>query len=179
MNPGGPPTSEVEDTGEKQLEPVQDSPAEEQKPPEKKEEKITRCPEDVPSALFSCLATMTDCERLQLTKDEAQRMSEAITQLFGRHIGGWMWWLLVLIVLIFGKVSHAWKCLTRKEKKEEKSQSREKEGTKPPGQESKAKAEHSEKEEKDLVEVVQNGKIIQVPRKEAIERGLIKQAEET
>lgn len=167
--------AEIENTGEKQLEPVQEPPAEQEKPPEKKEEKITRCPEDVPSAIFSCLATMTDCERLQLTKDEAQRMSEAITQLFGRHIGGWMWWLLVLIVLIFGKVSHAWKCLARKEKKEEKSQSREKEEVKPPAQET--KAEHSEKEEKYLVEVVQNGKIVQVPRKEAIERGLIKQEE--
>lgn len=164
------PTSEVEDTGEKQLEPVQESPAEE-KPPEKKEEKITKCPEDVPSAIFSCLATMTDCERLQLTKDEAQRMSEAITQLFGKHIGGWMWWALVLFVLIFGKLSHAWKCLTRKEKKEEKSQSRGKEEAKPPAKES----QHSDKEEKDLVEVVQNGKIMQVPRKEALEKGLIKQ----
>ncbi len=158
----------IEDTGEKVGIQAIEEPEKEseglKEAPEKKEQKITKCPEDVPGAIFSCLATMTDCERLKLTKEEAQRMSEAITNLFGKYIGGWMWWALVLIVLILGKLSHVWNCLIKKEKKKEKEA---------PGKEFKEESV----EVKDLVEVTLNGRITQIPRSEALAKGLIKQAE--
>ena len=149
--------SEIEDTGNKALETIPDPEktlTAEQKT-EKKEEKITKCPEDVPTAIFECLATMTECERLKLTKDEAARMSEAITQLFGKHLGGWMWWALILVISVLGKLAGAWQCLNKKkEKKEQKTD--------------------SGKENNDMVEVPVNGRLTMMPREAARKAGLIK-----
>jgi hypothetical protein len=171
----------IEDTGEKALEAIQEepvkSPSPEQKPKEEKEQKITKCPEDVPTAIFDCLANMTECDRLKLTKDEAQRMSEAITNLFGKYLGGWVWWVLVLVVLILSKLSYAWHCLTKKKDKDKKEQKKEgaKETVKSPTE--KPEPVTQETEEKDLVEVVLNGRAARINRQEAIEKGLIKAAE--
>lgn len=163
--------SEVEDTGNKVLEIVPEAtepPLPEQKT-EKKEEKITKCPDDVPSAIFECLATMTECERLKLTKEEAARMSEAITQLFGKHLGGWMWWALILVISVLGKLAGAWQCLNKKkEKKEQKINS---------GKENITTQAEESKGSEDMVEVPVNGRMTTMSREAARSAGLIKAAE--
>lgn len=162
----------IVDTGDKKLETIQEesvkSPSEEQKPTEKKEQKITKCPEDVPTAIFDCLANMTDCERLKLTKDEAQRMSDAITNLFGKHLGGWMWWALVLVVTILSKLSYAWHCLAKKKDKKEQKIEVKKEAVKLSSEEPK------EAKTEDTVQVTVNGKITKMSREAATNAGLIK-----